>query len=82
MARLAVFSAVEPLFGPVHRGKFEDHNALRIPIAFEYFGFTAANDVFATFGMNGGRRLLFVFFITDWVGHFDFNNYIGRHREN
>src|ERR1700736_5411832 len=80
-AWLAVFLAIEPFFGALHRVKLEHDYALRVPIAFEDFGFATADDVFAAVLMNGCRGLLFVFLVADWIGNFNFNNHVSSHVE-
>jgi hypothetical protein len=78
-ARFAVFLAVEPFFGPLHRVELEHDNALRVPIAFEHFGFATADDIFAAVLMNRRGGLLFVFFVADWINNFDFDNHVSWH---
>jgi hypothetical protein len=51
------------------------HNdALRFPIAFQHFGFAAADDVFPAILLYRRACELFVFFVTDCIENVDFND--------
>ena len=63
-ARLAIFFAIEPLFSTLRRFELEQDNALRVPVTFEYFGFAAAHDVFASVFFYGRTGEVLVFFVT------------------
>ena len=81
LARLAVFFAVQPFFRAFHGWKFENNNALRLPIAFEHFGFAAPNNIFAAVLVNGCRVLLLLFFVADRIDNLDFYNHVSGHKK-
>ncbi len=61
LARFAVFFAVEPFPGAVRRLKFKHYDALRLPVAFQHFCFTAADNVFAAVLLHGRTGEFLVF---------------------
>ncbi len=61
LARFAVLFAVEPFPGAISRFEFKHHDALRFPVAFQHFCFTAADDVFAAVLLHGRTGELLVF---------------------
>jgi hypothetical protein len=78
-ARFAVFFAVEPFLGALSRFELKDHDALRFPVAFEHFGFAAADDVFATVLLHGRTGELLVIFVPNWIDDVDFNDDVSGH---
>ena len=79
-ARFAVVFAIEPLFGALHGFELKDDDPFRVPIAFEHFGLSATDGVFAAVFLNRCAGKLFVFFVADWIDNLDFDNYVGAHR--
>jgi len=73
-ARLAVFFAIEPVFGALHRPELQNDDALRFPIAFERFDRAAANNVFASIFFHGRASELLVFLVASWIDDVDFND--------
>src|SRR5215475_11167991 len=78
-ARFSVLFAVEPFLGAVRGFEFKHHDALRLPIAFQRFRFSAADDVLAAVFFHGRTSELFVFLVPNGIENFDFNDDIGGH---
>src|SRR5262249_42706088 len=79
LARLAIFFAVQPLFGALRRIELEDDNTFGLPLAFEHFGFAAAHDVFSAVLFHGSTGELLVFFIADRIEDLDFDDDVSGH---
>src|ERR1700730_16771786 len=79
LSRLAVFFAIEPLFGPMHGFEFEHDDAFWFPVAFQGLDRAAAHDVFAAVFLDRLAGELLVFLIAGRVGYLDVNDDICGH---
>src|SRR5207253_7885171 len=59
--------------------KLKHNDALQVPIAFEHFGFAAADNIFPAIFLHRRACEAFVFFIPDWIENVDFNDDVSRH---
>ena len=58
----------------------KNNEALRFPIAFQRLAHASSDNVFPPILLHRRGRLLFVFFVTDRIGNFDFDNDVGWHQ--
>src|SRR5688572_22120340 len=69
-----------PLARPFGRREFEQHQPLRLPVAFEHFRLSPAYDEASAVLGDAERRHRFVVLVADRVFHIDMRDYVGRHR--
>src|ERR1700730_3713134 len=81
-SRLAVFFAIEPLFGPMHGFEFEHNDAFWFPVAFQRLDRAAAHDVFAAVLLYCRAGELLVFLVSGWIDNVDFDNHVRAHLKN
>ena len=80
-ARFAVVFAIEPLFGALHGFELKDDDPFRVPIAFEHFGLSATDGVFAAVFLNRRAGKLPVLFVANWIDNLDFDDHIRAHHK-
>jgi len=80
LARLAVFLAIEPLFGAVRRFEFKHNDALWVPIAFQCLSLAATHDVFPAIFLHRRVGELLIFLIADRIDNVDFDDHVRGHR--
>src|SRR5207248_11431635 len=79
LSRLTVFMSIEPDRSPLYIFKVQNHNAHRLPIAFQCIASTATDNVFSSELLHCRAREPFVIFVADGIGDLDFNNDVGWH---
>src|SRR5262249_43065617 len=57
----------------------EYNDPLRLPIAFEHFGFAPAHNVFSAVLLHGSAGELFIFFVADAIDDLNLDDDVGRH---
>src|SRR5512134_642503 len=67
------------VLGLLEARKFDDHDAVRTPVAFEHAGLSAAGDELAAEFGDGARRKLPVVLVFDRIGHFDVGDQVSGH---
>src|SRR5438128_3506677 len=76
---LAIFVAIEPFPGALHRWEFDHDKWFGSPIALENFLLTAGGNVFAIIFFDNWCYHFFVFLETDRIDNLEFDNYVCRH---
>src|SRR5438309_7519507 len=70
---------MQPGLGAIRVVELQNDNALRVPIAFQGFARSAADDVFAAILLDRRTCRFLVFFVLDRFGYFELDDNVGRH---
>ena len=76
---LAIFFAVQPFLSACHVFELQDDDALRMPVAFQRFRLRRRGQCICRRIFLRLRRPDSLFFVTDRIRYFDFDNNVGCH---